>query len=571
VPILQDIARQLLKVECAEISLVRSGEPALSIKGPGTIFVDQAGQICFAFDVSTEQFKPFTKSRLERPRPVPERPKDDDYFELEAVSDLGRLRGRLLYPDIKNSTPDGFWDGPGTAEGKVHQLSVENEADSNLPSCAQITMPRKLVIPRIERPNGISDEGSCYFEFDREKIEIRVDEGFTEIRCSVRRGGIAANRHWRMIEAIEFAFGQSIYPCGIQVWEDGKSTVTLISTVLGTENEGQLPPPVSLAGRVHHYPITALVRKFYWYVSPYTEEFPPLVAHGLWGLRQAANAQPDPKALVFSIAAETLINTCFPNIKPVDAKWRSEVEALKSQIKSDTTLSDDLRKRASNKLAALTNFPNDEKLYAFICFHVAKKADQDAIFDDWKNLRNPASHGKKIDLDEIENTLRLIKVALDLCYSIVLCRIGYFHERLQYANPYISPWRPQPLNPSDSRKPTLGSTIVLRNLTWTQTARAYRKEIPLGSRPNERMALVVRALRKKPSEFRIEVGPRAIVPDEIATDQLKKTYRSLLDAQQACDEIAERALVHITLQHFASEDPKSTALSENSEAVQTDG
>jgi hypothetical protein len=198
-------------------------------------------------------------------------------------------------------------------------------------------------------------------------------------------------------------------------------------------------------------------------------------------------------------------------------------------------------------------------------------ADQDAILDDWKDLRNPASHGKKIDPDEIDNTLRLTKVALDLCYSIVLCRIGYFHERLQYANRYISPWRSQPLNPSDSRKPPLGSTIVLRNLKWTQTARIYRKEIPLGSCPNECMALVVQALRKRPSEFRIEVSPKAIVPDEIATRQLQKTYRSLSDAQQACDEIAERALVHITLQHFASEDPESTSSSGNSGDVDPDG
>ena len=128
-----------------------------------------------------------------------------------------------------------------------------------------------------------------------------------------------------MIEAIEFAIGQSIYPSGVRVQEGGKSTVTLLSAVLGTENEGQLPPPVSISGRVHHFPITQLIAKFYSYVLPYTEEHPPLIAKGLWGLRQAANAQPDIKALVFSTAVETLIHSCFPNIKPVDATWRKEV------------------------------------------------------------------------------------------------------------------------------------------------------------------------------------------------------------------------------------------------------
>lgn len=215
-----------------------------------------------------------------------------------------------------------------------------------------------------------------------------------------------------------------------------------------------------------------------------------------------------------------------------------------------------MRKEASKKLNALTNCPNDEKIYEFIGFQVDKKTKQDAIFKDWKELRNPASHGK-IDTEKIDNALRLINVALDLCYSIVLCRIGYYHQRVQYENPHMSPWRPQPRNPYNPRKPLLGSTIVLRNFKWIRNTREYREEIPLGSSPNEFMAFIVRALRKKTSAFMIGVSPMAIVPDEIATVHIKKTYRSLLDAQQACDEIAERALVHITLQHFASEDPKS--------------
>ena len=36
-----------------------------------------------------------------------------------------------------------------------------------------------------------------------------------------------------MVEAIEFAIGQSIYPCGILVCENGKSIVALNSTEIG--------------------------------------------------------------------------------------------------------------------------------------------------------------------------------------------------------------------------------------------------------------------------------------------------------------------------------------------------
>jgi hypothetical protein len=296
-----------------------------------------------------------------------------------------------------------------------------------------------------------------------------------------------------MIEAIEFAFGQSIYPCGIEVREGSQVTITLLSTVFGTENEAQLPPPLNIAGRVHHSPITELIRKFYEYVSPYTEEHPPLIARGLWSLRQAANAQPDPKALVFSTTAETLIHACFPNIKPVDATWRRKVEALQVSIKSDESLMPTLRTRASNKLTALTNEPNDEKIRTFIGFHVPSKEEQDAIFKDWKDLRNPATHGKKIEPHKVENALRRINVVLDICYSIVLCRIGYFHQRALYAKPFFNSWRNQPVNQSDPGKSPLGSTIVISHLKWSQDERRFAKKILLGNGPKESIVLVARS------------------------------------------------------------------------------
>src|SRR5271166_2385978 len=247
--ILQDIARRLLNIRCPEIRLVRSGAPQLSIKGLGTVFVDRAGQIRFEFEVSPDQYKPFTKARLEHPRPVPESPKDEDYFELTAASISGTvLRGQLLYPEVNNTAPEGFWDGPGKAEGKVHQLTLEERSDPDLPSFAKFTIPRKLLIPRIARSHGIPDRKYCCFEFEQEKIEIFTEEDYTEIHCQVRQGGIATNRHWRMIEAIEFAFGQSIYPCGIEIRERSLVAITLVSTVCATENEAQLPPPLSTAG-----------------------------------------------------------------------------------------------------------------------------------------------------------------------------------------------------------------------------------------------------------------------------------------------------------------------------------
>src|ERR1700751_5855879 len=84
-------------------------------------------------------------------------------------------------------------------------------------------------------------------------------------------GGISENRHWRMIEVIEFAFGQSIYSCAIEEREGTKLTIGLSSPIPGLKTEGQLVPPFELRGKIHHYPIGDLARRFYQYVLSYKE------------------------------------------------------------------------------------------------------------------------------------------------------------------------------------------------------------------------------------------------------------------------------------------------------------
>jgi hypothetical protein len=116
--IFDDIANRRLRIECSEITLVRKGAPSLSVKGSGETTVDQAGQLQFRFAVPKEQYQPYVTARLAKPRPVPDDPKDEDYFELTAIAFSGEIfRGRLLHPEVSNIVPEGFWNGPGIAEG----------------------------------------------------------------------------------------------------------------------------------------------------------------------------------------------------------------------------------------------------------------------------------------------------------------------------------------------------------------------------------------------------------------------------------------------------------------------
>ena len=277
-----------------------------------------------------------------------------------------------------------------------------------------------------------------------------------------------------------------------------------------------------------------------------------MIARGLWALRQAANAQPDPKALAYSIALETLISACFFNIKPVDPAWRKEVEALRLQISQDQKLPEKLRERGSKKLTALINEPNDEKIREFLKFHVSTLEEQNSVFDDWNVLRNKASHGHKFDTKNFNEVLRRINVVLDLCYLVVLCRIGFFQEnaRISYSKPYARSWRIIPFDPFDPSKTALGLRVSASKSSWTPVKHRLVKKIPVDPQQTQAITLTVVPYKKKGPPFKISVLPKAVIPDAIAKVQIAADYPTILDAQQACEDIAQRALLHVTLAHF---------------------
>jgi len=141
--------------------LVRKGAPSLSVKGPGETTVDQAGQLQFGFAVPKEQYQPYVTARLAKPRPVPDDPKDEDYFELTAIAFSGEIfRGRLLHPEVSNLVPEGFWNGPGIAEGKVHQLELKEQALEEPMDSASFVLPKKLLFPHLNPAEGISPKDS---------------------------------------------------------------------------------------------------------------------------------------------------------------------------------------------------------------------------------------------------------------------------------------------------------------------------------------------------------------------------------------------------------------------------
>jgi hypothetical protein len=213
-----------------------------------------------------------------------------------------------------------------------------------------------------------------------------------------------------------------------------------------------------------------------------------------YDLRQAADAQPDVKGLVFAAAAETLIRACFPNIRPINSDFRQKVRALQRQIEDNTELDSDLRTRASGALNGLLSSPNSERIREFLRWHVRDRQLQDALFDDWKELRDGSAHGGKIRSEADYVTLRRIKSTQDLCYAIVLSRICYYHERWWNveAKRYANSWSLHPLSQSLSGKPPVGSTIVPSGFQWPPQKGGFRKDVLVGKEPKQAITLIVR-------------------------------------------------------------------------------
>jgi hypothetical protein len=233
--ILEDTANRRLRMQCSEICLAKSGTDPITAKGAGTVWTDEAGQLRFECELSKADFVPYARAMERHVRQLPEEPGDDDYWQLTAVSTSGDIyQGRVLYAEDESRDENRFPETLGKAKGKLHQLRSTRESEETGLDLVTLLVPRKIDFPRIWYPEGISSKDHCRIRLDNEQIELFERQTYTTIVCALAPGGIATNRHWRMIEAIEFAFGQSICPCAMETRKGAETVTALYSPSLAS-------------------------------------------------------------------------------------------------------------------------------------------------------------------------------------------------------------------------------------------------------------------------------------------------------------------------------------------------
>jgi hypothetical protein len=91
-------------------------------------------------------------------------------------------------------------------------------------------------------------------------------------------------------------------------------------------------------------------------------------------IRAASQAQPDAKALTVSVAAETLIEACYPQYTAVEQGLESEIDALERKIREDNTILVSLRKTVAGMVGSIRRPSSSRGLKVFIYTQACNRA-----------------------------------------------------------------------------------------------------------------------------------------------------------------------------------------------------
>jgi hypothetical protein len=178
------------------------------------------------------------------------------------------------------------------------------------------------------------------------------------------------------------------------------------------------------------------------------------------------------------VAAETLIEACYPQYTQLEQGLESHINALEQKIREDKAILACLRDSLAGLVGNFRRPSSSRGLKVFVYTQVRNRAKAKDIFEDWRKLRNASAHGSRRDPEGFYETNRRYNVVLDLCYSMVLSRIGYYGPRLVYGEPVGDPWNLQPVRQLPVPRPKMSAEQIskmVRSKPWKEIAGAWMR------------------------------------------------------------------------------------------------
>lgn len=452
----EDFIRGEFRVDCGEIRLSRGGTHPIDVAGPGHLGQDENGTITYVIHLSPSGFQALL-NEINRPRQLGSLIPEDEYIQFTASAYNNPIWNAVIAgSELKSGTQGG-----GIAHGKIHRLLNRfPRPEPGETTSARVVMRDTIQFPATEYSEiTVVREGRAYsqkrsrdystFQSGADNFVLMRAAHGTELLCRFPDGGVEQSRHVRMQEALQFALGQFLNPCLIEIASGEWLDTELRSVKLRNPRDSRQEPPLSFRSEPLRQEVYEIATAYYEAIRSHTiEDWHPLSSH-VYFLIEAGKAAIELQALGLGVATEGIAGTCFPNLAPVGSDFLKEIEDLQAKLES-LGLSETLKARVSGALEAMKEVRNSDNLREF----VSQNGLNQRLYKSWKKLRNTSAHGAKFNSLEIAKTIGRLNDVLYLAYAMILKSIGYQGVRTDYSTagfPDITPRSnplPSPTEPS---------------------------------------------------------------------------------------------------------------------------
>lgn len=432
----ESFAKGVFHADCSVIELSREGENPFIVRGPGHIEQDADGKLKYSIHLVKEEIRLLSQEVLrptQRGAIIPR----ENYMCFNAKTYRSTIWNANLASPEKISHGN---EGDGMVRGSLNEMKkVKPSSHDGSKDYATLLFQEQFDFP-ITNYTKIQKEGpdnkklishtadTAQFSIGDETFILHKDNNIIGLTCTFEKGAIKKYRHIRIQEALQFALAQKLLPRVIEL-SDGDFETTTYRSIVKKNKEPQQDPPLSFhRGLGIGGDIYEIVKSYYGVIlSNEKDQFHPLSSH-IYSLIEAGRSALELQSLSIPVSAEGIISTCFPDIAPVDKAVCDEIdECLRSICK--LSISSNLKKRIAGSLGQMKGSRNSDRLRAFI----KKYRYDEKLFNSWKYLRNPSTHGGKIDIKDIDKIVGALNDVLFLCYAIVLQYCEYKGSRTDYS------------------------------------------------------------------------------------------------------------------------------------------
>ena len=289
------------------------------------------------------------------------------------------------------------------------------------------TTIRKTVIDKRERIESYSHDlariKSCNLT-----IELRQDG--KRVRLEATTSNETTSFHPqisnRLSESLQFILGVRIPWSYIAVNEGG----TLVERITCVNEESWHESYTPLQFRIVDQTncIWKLFDQYHEFVSQEKDHYQHPLSSQVWAVLNSDKANIEVKALVLTVAVETILDKFYGDVVTIDPATISAVDDLQKHIKGwggDTVI----LKRVIGLITMIKTVRAGDQLKALVAKGIVTQSGHDA----WKMLRNKAAHGDwKFVTENLQGTIDLLNQVRVLFYQLIFGLIGYKGMQTDY-------------------------------------------------------------------------------------------------------------------------------------------